>query len=151
MPMSSWHTRLGLLLVSSCLGCAGLMSLTARIYGTAPVANAADSLDPFVLFLATKPAPMSVADDPGIVWQVSPEGDVTVLAEDSDSLRQSVFDRQYGIARLSELAAHRSDGSFSFALGGYELTGGSGVSDLLSEDNFLPYYALLASAAFGVN
>jgi hypothetical protein len=151
MPMSSWHTRLGLLLVSSCLGCAGLMSLTASTHDPAPVASATDSLDPLVLYLATKPTPRSVVDDPGIVWQVSPDGDVTVLAEDSDSLRQSIFDRQFGIAGLGDLATHRSDGALSFALGGYGLTGGSGLSDLLSEDNFLPFYAALAATAFGAD
>jgi hypothetical protein len=124
------------------------MNLTARVRNLAPVSSATDSLDPFVLYLATRPTPMSVVDDPGIVWQVSPDGDVTVLGSDSDSLRQSVFDRQFGIARVGDLANHRSDGALSFALGDYGPAGGSRLSDLLSEDNFLPFYAALAAAAF---
>jgi hypothetical protein len=136
--MSAWNARLGLLVLSSGLACAGPFSLTVRLQILESISNSADTFGGFALQIVTEPSNAWALDPSEPLWEVSPTGDLTsLLAASSESVRDYTAGAAT-IYRSTENPATFASGidevSYAFA----SVDSGSQGGDLARVSPFVP-------------
>jgi hypothetical protein len=204
--MSSWNARVGLLFLTSGLACASTISFTTGMQVPESISTIPAGFGGLTGYLVTDPTSSSAADSPSTIWQVSPTGELTQFATNSNSLRDAIFlpatfgsyGGDYAVSGLIGNAVVGIDGNnpgggvtfynssgvaTSFvsgidagglaiapagfgSIGGdllvtYTSPGQAGIavydssgdrlSDLVTEDTFLPYYMAFAPDSFGAD